>query len=27
MLKEQCYTTDASITTFRSELFNDMVVS
>jgi len=26
MLEEHCYITDASITTFRSELFNDMVV-
>jgi len=26
MLEEHCYITDASITTFKSELFNDLVV-
>jgi len=26
MLEEHCYITDASITTFKNELFNDLVV-
>jgi len=26
MLEEHCYIIDASVTTFRSELFNDLVV-
>jgi len=26
MLEENCYITDASITTFKNELFNDLVV-
>jgi len=26
MLEERCYVTDVSITTFKNELFNDLVV-